>query len=302
MHLRYLLPRYLSIVHSNPSLDMTCQKFQDASYRLNIDNINRRRNVGVPMDNKTLEPRCRLDIPYVPPVPLERTVGRVRGKTPAGRILTFTRGRARGAAQGRAPIQKGGYAATWRRERKRKRENVILVTPVTLSIPLWHRIRNSGDDPTTVFGDLPRASSSRQRFYRASLFPSFPLFLPHSFHPRFSLSFRAPFRLFFFSSFSFFSLDKALSLGALSWRATPPDALLPPPPSSFRVLLPRRSSFFADLHLLDLARARPYFFSHRKAARFTRELNAGESLTGSQPMDFSRQVLSCVSFGSLTFR
>lgn len=31
----------------------------------------------------------------------------------------------------------------------------MLVTSVTLSIPLWRRIRNSGDDPTTIFRDSP---------------------------------------------------------------------------------------------------------------------------------------------------
>lgn len=36
----------------------------------------------------------------------------------------------------------------------------MLVTPVTLSIPLWRRIRNSGVDPTTIFGDSPVAFST----------------------------------------------------------------------------------------------------------------------------------------------
>lgn len=150
--------------------------------------------------------RCRFDILYDDPHPLRmRRRKRLRKDTCWSYSYVYSRA-STWCGQGRVPIQKGGYAVTRRRERKR--ENVILVTPVTLSIPLWRRIRNSGDDPTTVFGDLPRASSSPRRAFTSCLFfllsLAFSLSLPHSYYPRFSLSFHRTLSLSSISSFSFF--------------------------------------------------------------------------------------------------
>lgn len=98
------------------------------------------------------------------------------------------------------------------REKESEGERFILVTPVTLSIPLWRRIRNSGDDPTTVFGDslffpflpltpclLTGVLSPSLSSYFTTL-PSLPA-SQASFHPVFLFSLV----LSFLSSFSFSS-------------------------------------------------------------------------------------------------
>lgn len=70
--------------------------------------------------------------------------------------------------QGRAPIQKGGYVAARRSEREKiKREGkrgrkrrIYSWRPLHYQFRYGRCIRNSGDDPTTVFGDSPRVSPS----------------------------------------------------------------------------------------------------------------------------------------------
>lgn len=191
--------------------------------------------------------------------------------------------------QGRAPIQKGGYVAAWRSEREkierkrareggREEEKDILVTPVTLSIPLWRRIRNSGDDPTTVFGDSPSrlAFSSHRHAFVSSLFLFCLSLFPR---PICSiLVFPFPSALFFLC---YSTCSSFLSFGVSLYKAPyfplvyillvnnqPSDALLPHPflprlLSRFRETFPRRSIFFVDLHLLDFARSlsiAPLFF------------------------------------------
>lgn len=162
------------------------------------------------------------------------------------------------------------------------------MTPVTLSIPLWRRIRNSGDDPTTVFGDSPSrilSSSHRRAFSSSSYSSSFPSFATFSFsailfsslsHSLVFLFLSLSLVLFFrssssFTTYSFLFLFRFLPTSlyikhltfprhglCLSWRTTPrrrpsTRTSLLRPSSCFRETLPRRSIFFADLHLLDLA-------------------------------------------------
>lgn len=162
-----------------------------------------------------------------------------------GRLYSYVYSRtSTWCGQGRAPIQKGGYVAAQRTERRekdtytqRQKEKVILVTPVTLSIPLWRCIRNSGDDPTSsgipasspLFSSLHRCTftySLSCSILSISLFPlrSTPVFLSSSACSLFSLFFFSLFRSVFLYKALYFPL--ARSLGEL------------PPPSTTLLLLP----------------------------------------------------------------
>lgn len=167
------------------------------------------------------------------------------------------------------------------------------MTPVTLSIPLWRRIRNSGDDPTTVFGDSPPHPSSCLLFSRAC-FRIVSLSLSHVSSPSSLIPLPSPFVLSPFFSFpslcSFFlcysnsSTSSFLSLSAslyIKHLTFPWYALLannPPTPScpthSFFVLFPvsvepsREGRSFLRIYTcwtcsLAPFRSHPYSFADR---------------------------------------